>query len=241
MPLTHRSVELNIHPILGALQSVPIPPHEQRAATPKATPFVTLTREPAIDAEAVARRLVELLNNEQPPDGHVWTGWDRELVEAVAEKEHLSRQLIESLENSSHSWLMDFFSSLSFSEADRADEARVYKRVAAMIRALAQAGRVVIIGRGGVQITRHMPGGIHVRLAAPFEYRLEHLIHVTQSSRQQATARLRELEHNRMAFYKRYWPQDPLVSERFAMTLNAAELTTDTMAEMIRCAVRGNV
>lgn len=239
MPLTHGSLELNVHPILGALRSVPIPPHEGHATPTKIAPFVTISREPAIDAEAVTRRLVDLLNEDSDDETRVWTGWDRELVEAVAAKEHLSKQLIESLEDASHSWMTDFFRSLSFTEAHSADETRVYKRVASMIRALAQAGRVVIIGRGGVQVTRHMPGGLHVRLVAPFECRLENYARQKQMVHQQAAPKLRELDHNRQAFYHRYWPQDPLSSIRFAMTLNAAELSVDTMAVMIHCAIRG--
>ena len=40
------------------------------------------------------------------------------------------------------------------------------------VRALAEVGRVIIVGRGGVFITRDLPGGIHVRLVAPREWRV---------------------------------------------------------------------
>ena len=37
-------------------------------------------------------------------------------------------------------------------------------------------GNVVIIGRGGMAVTRHLPLGIHIRLFAPTEWRIKNLI-----------------------------------------------------------------
>jgi cytidylate kinase len=196
-------------------------------------PFVTLSREPGAGAWTLAHPLTEALNRECSGGERPWTCWDRELVEKVAADHHIAQQLVDSLEDA-HSWLSDFLSSLSTSDSPEvADEARVFGKVASTIRALASAGRVVIVGRGGVFLTRHMPGGVHVRLVAPLEKRVANMAAYLSVSREQAAARVREMTKARDAFYRRYWPQEPLRPELFTATLNTAALAPQTVIRVI--------
>jgi len=229
----------NIRPIFAAIRTVPIAPKPgSEPAPPPAEPFITLSREAGAGAWTLAQKLVESLNADDP-GGRPWTCWDRELVEKVCADHHLSKELIDSLEDTSHSWLGDFLGSLSFSDSQPLmDEARAYNRVAATIRALAQAGRVVIVGRGGVFITRRMPGGIHVRLVAPLEYRIGFMAQLLNLSADAARVRVREMERNRSAFYKRYWPGESLSAETFTMTINTAMVDLRTMIETIKVLTR---
>jgi len=232
----------NIRPILGAIRSVPVPPKPDRGdSLPPAAPFITLSRQPGAGAWTLANQLVNALNESMPGD-QPWTGWDRELVEKVAADYHLSARLIDSLEDRGHSWLTDFLESLSFSDSTTvADEAKVYSRVAATIRALAETGRVVIVGCGGVFITRHMRGGIHVRLVAPFERRVAFLAEHYHLPIDKAAARVKELEHNRQSFYRRYWPTETLGPDTFALTVNTAQIDPPAMIEMLTAMVRSRV
>jgi cytidylate kinase len=223
-----------IRPILGDLRTVPIP---AKAATEERTiePFITISREAGTGAWTLAQQLVEALNQNHPHE-RPWTCWDKELVEKVATDFKLSEQLIESMGDSSHSWLDDFLTGLSYGPSE--DEARVYGRVAATIRALAQAGRVVIVGRGGVFITRKMPAGIHVRLVAPWDYRVKFTAKTSNISDKDAAAHIRQLEKNRAAFYRRYWAKESLGAENFTITMNAAKIELRAMIEIIRALAR---
>lgn len=219
-----------IRPILADLRTVPIP-HKPEWAETKVEPFITISRESGAGAWTLARQLVEALNRNNTGE-RPWTCWDRELVEKVATDYKLSEELIDSLEETSHSWLSDFLAGLTSGPSE--DEARVYGRVAATIRALAQAGRVVIVGRGGVFVTRKMPGGIHVRLVAPWEYRVSFMARTLSQSEEDAAAQIRHMEKNRAAFYHRYWPNESLDAERFTLTLNAAKIDMPAMIEIIQ-------
>ena len=161
-----------------------------------------------------------------------------ELVEKVCADHHLSKELIESLEDQSHSWFGDFLSSLSFSDQPVMDEAKAYARVAATVQVLAQAGRVVIVGRGGVFVTRRMRGGIHVRLVAPLEHRIGFMAQLLGLSADAARTHVREMERNRYAFYKRHWPGESLLPETFTTTFNTAMVDMPTMIEMIKVLAR---
>jgi cytidylate kinase len=232
----------SIRPILGAIRSVPVPakPFGEDPARP-AAPFITVSRQPGAGAWTMAKQLIDALNLALPSE-QPWTCWDKELVEKIVADTHLSAQVIDALEDRGHSWFGDFLESLSFSDnSGRADESRVYVRVAQTIRALAQAGRVLIVGRGGVFITRKMPGGIHVRLVAPFEQRIAFMAREYQLTPDKAAARVKQLEHNRQAFYRHYWPNETLSPETFALTINTAVVETPTMIEMITALVKSRV
>jgi len=230
----------SIRPIFAAIRTVPIAAKSttEKTRAPVAAPFITISREPGTEASSLAQALVEALNAEESGE-QKWSCWDRALVEKVAADPRASSELFDCVEDVDHSWMRDFLSSLSFTDDEsHADEAKTYSRVAATIRAVAQRGRAVIVGRGGVFITRRMPGGIHILLVAPFEKRVACVARKLNISSESAATYIRQMERNRQAFYRRYWSAESLNPEEFTMCLNAAELDTPTMVEMIRMLVR---
>ena len=239
-PLGSHLTNENVHSVLGFVRSA-YGPHWQSPET--RLPFVTISRQAGAPGADLGRLLVERLNDRDRRDiaagARPWTLWDRELVEKVAADHHIAAPLVESLGESHHSWLMDFLGGLSAGEhPDSADEARVFAKVASTIRALAAAGRVVIVGRGGVFITRHMPGGVHVRLVAPLERRIDRMAAHLNCPREQAAARVREMTRTRDELYRRYWPQEPLRPDLFTATLNTAALSPEAVARVIVDLVR---
>ena len=199
---------------------------------PLVIPFVTISRQAGAGGNTLAEHLVERLNLLDPDPERPWTCWDRELVERVAADHHISQELIDSIEETQRTWLSEFFTGLSFSEAaQQLDELAIYRRVGVTVRALAQLGRVVIVGRGGVCITRSMPGGTHIRLVAPLNGAIEFMMRKLNASRDRASEQVRQLDRNRESFYRRYWPNHPLDAEMFHMTLNTANLTEQQVVE----------
>jgi cytidylate kinase len=236
------SIHLSEHarPILGAIRTVPIPAKFPEDAPPPPVPFVTISREVGAGAWTMARRLCEVLNQSDSGAGeHPWTCWERELVEKVISDFHLSRQLVESLEEGPHSWLGDFLASLTFSnDPANATETTVFSKVALTVRALAQAGRVIIVGCGGVFLTHQMPGGVHVRLDAPLENRIQHMMRRLNVSREKAARELHERSKNRSAFCRLYWPEQPVRPDLFTITINTAAVSQETCVEVIASLVK---
>ncbi len=229
-----------MRPILAAIRTAPLPQRPRRAdaqssaqPVPPVNPFITISREAGVGAWSLAGRLARRLNERQPGNPP-WTSFDRELVEKIAADRRIAPQLVESLEEESHSWLADFWTGLSFGgKKEIPTEVAVFRQIAAAIRALAQVGRVVIVGRGGAFITRDMPNGIHVRLTAPLDHRIDGLARREQLDRKIAALRVRQLDRNRLAFHRRYWPDhadDPAI---FHLTLNTAALDIHALTHCI--------
>lgn len=229
--------DTSIRPILASFHTYPVDNPMHQDAPPVAPPFFTFSREPGAGAATVARKLVDALNaNAGAP---LWTCWDRELIEKIATDRKLSKQLIMELEEREHSWLSEFLDSLNFSDSQEEMNAnQVYAEMRKTIRALATRGHVVIVGRGGVFITRDMPGGIHVRLMAPLQYRIANMAANDNLSTDKAAKRIRELEHNRKTFFKKFWPDETISPELFTLTINAAHVDPDATVSMLEALLR---
>jgi cytidylate kinase len=199
-----------------------------------APPFVTISRQAGAGGRTLARALAERLNYVDPGD-HPWAAWDRELVEKVAAEQHIPAALIESLESQGprRSVFQDFLASLS-AERDAADfdEFKVYRAVARAVRALARAGRAIVVGRGGVYATRDLPGGVHLRLVAPLPDRVARMAGVLGVTEEQAGREVRKIDRQREEFHRRYGGGGALLPELFTLTLNTAALTE---AQMVDC------
>ncbi len=216
----------DIRPILGAIRSVQAPIRTIHAEVPAPTPFITISREAGAGGRSLAERLVERLN-EIDPGERAWSAWDRELVEKVAADHAISTRLVESLEVQTHSWIQEMLGGMSVNNDAYVDEAKIYRRVASTIRALAQVGRVVIVGRGGAYITAGMDGGMHARLVAPEPWRIDYMAKLMNVPLDVAAGEVRRLDHNREAFLKRYWPGRAHRMDMFTLTLNVSQLTEE--------------
>lgn len=89
------------------------------------------------------------------------------------------------------------------------------------------------MGRGGVFITGDLPGGVHVRLVAPHQQRVEATARRLGVPPDEAARWVHEADRNRAIFYRRYWPYKHLVPETFTVTLNTAGLSEDQMAAAV--------
>jgi cytidylate kinase len=219
----------DVNRVLATLRSAEYPhPGDVLGTTPPQrapAPFVTVSRQAGAGGRSLAVQLAQRLN-EIDPGPLPWTVWDNELVERVAADYHLPKVRVAALEDERPSWLEETLANLAIgSTTGHPDELAVYHRVGATIRALAELGRVIIVGRGGAYVTRDMPQGLHVRLVAPLEFRVAATAELLGVSKEKAADWVRETDASREAFYRRHWPNRPVVPENFSMILNSAMLS----------------
>jgi len=223
------SAGMDLRQLLGSLRTS----GEGAGRSPRESlewPFITISRQAGAGGITLAQALADRLNRDYPSE-HPWQCFDRELVERIAADHHLSADLVRSLETSSHNWITEFFGGLSHTDHATSDIA-VFRRVVETVRALAKAGHVILVGLGGMLITRDQPRGTHVRIIAPFEWRAKHLAMTDHLSERDARARVKLLDSDRQAFFAKFWPGTQISSEMFHLTLNSGMMTE---AEMVRC------
>jgi cytidylate kinase len=89
------------------------------------------------------------------------------------------------------------------------------------------------MGRGAAYLTFNMPGGVHVRLVAPLDYRVSQLSAELKISSDTAAKHIEKIEQEREQFYRRYWRQEPPAPEIFSIALNVMAADEEHLAQCV--------
>jgi len=109
-----------------------------------------------------------------------------------------------------------------------------------VITAFAVSNNVVIVGHGSACILKEYPDAIHVKLEAPFEYRVKRLAERENLEENEAREKLRRIDEKEREFIADICGREVDRVELFHMILNTAKLGTEKCAQIIVSAVREN-
>lgn len=151
-----------------------------------AGPAVTISHQTGAGAHVVAELLAEMLRQTEEKDIQPWTVFDRALVETALEEHHLPRQLAKRMPEDKRSYMDDVLDDLF---GLRPPSWVLVPQVAETMLHLAQAGHVILIGRGATVVTAQLPNVFHVRLIASLPTRIRR----TQLSQNLAAEEARKL------------------------------------------------
>jgi cytidylate kinase-like protein len=134
-------------------------------------PAVTIARESGAGALAVAKLVAQQLDRDRPGDPPLpWTAFDRNLITKILEDHDLSRRIEEYMPEDSRFRITEAFEYLLGLHPPGWTLREYTKHT---IRKLASNGNVILLGRAAPIITANMPTVLHVRLVAPFEFRVK--------------------------------------------------------------------
>ncbi len=204
---------------------------EKLATTEKSNPlpFITISREYGCGGYDIAKRLVEIFNDElkQTPQ---WAAYNRELLDKVMDDMGLSSSLAETLTGTARSGLTNLLQT-SFSSFPT--QVSVHKKLAETIAILALNGNVVIVGRGSNIITRSIKNGYNVRLVAPLNWRAEQIVKKMNISKQDAQKLIAEKTKQRDTYLKEFLKFDVADPHNYQLMINNADHTVDQAARII--------
>jgi cytidylate kinase len=126
-------------------------------------PAITISQQTGSGAHDIAGRVADLLQHEELGGGAGWKVYDRQLVQKALEEHHLPLALADKMPEDKRSYInevMDDFMGL------RPPSWVLVPQVVETILHLANAGHVVLVGRGATVVTLKMPGVFHVHLVA---------------------------------------------------------------------------
>ena len=102
-----------------------------------------------------------------------------------------------------------------------------------VVRTLAQAGHVVIIGRGANIILGDTPGALHVAILAPMEKRVATIMEREHLGEAEARTYLEGLEEARVRFFRKFFKVSPHDATLYHIMLDMGHMTADTAAKII--------
>ena len=190
-------------------------------------PFVTISRETGCNATAIAEGLVKALNQY----GKKWQYVNKEILQESANRLNLNESKIEFvLESDARTHLDEILEALS-SRYYKNDK-MVRKTISEVLRHFAREGNIVIVGRAGVATTRDIPNGLHVRLVAPYPWRVNALKKRKAFENVDVEAFIKEHDERKKRFLKKVSGQK--FSEiYFDLTINRETFTSQQVIDLI--------
>ncbi len=202
-----------------------------RSGKKRAVPFVTISRQTGAGGHTLAETLLKVMEREA--ETGLFRGWqicDQQLCEKLCQDAHLTVSMQSLLSEEYRSQIEQFIFGLFGTQTD---QYLVIKKLFETIRAMAVLGKVIIVGRGGSQVTKGLDQGVHVRLAAPEPIRVRRMQKLLGQSEEAARQTVHKQDRDRARLVKTYFHadiDDPLL---YDVTWNTGAASFEAIAEAI--------
>jgi cytidylate kinase len=196
-------------------------------------PVLTLSREVGCPAKTIAAHLSEQLNTLKKVHAkdHPWRWVDKEiLMESAKELQVDSSQIQHVFDYKSRGILEDLL--LAQSKDYYKSDMKIRTTIAKVIRKFANEGNAIIVGRGGVAITRDIPLSLHIFLEAPVEWRALRVAEKHNWSIDQARSYMQSIDKKRASF-RDFFQGKGNDYTRFDIKLNCMTLETRHIIDII--------
>ncbi len=196
-------------------------------------PVVTLSREVGCPAKKLAASLAERLNTMKKKNfkDHPWHWISKEIMmESASELQVDSSQIQHIFDYKSRGVLEDLL--LAQSKDFYKSDLKIRTTIAKVIRKFANDGNAIIVGRGGVAITRDIPKSLHIFLEAPLEWRALRVAEKNDFSIDQARNYAQSIDKKRSHFRNFYQGKGNDYT-RFDMKLNCMTLKFEEKIDII--------
>jgi len=189
-------------------------------------PYLLISREKGAGGNTVARLVGKRLG---------WQVFNNEIVDEIAQKAHVRRQLIESLDERDQTTIQDTIGQLlNPQEIGTSGYLGYLKQI---VLTLGHQGDVVIVGHGARFI---LPGqfGLCVRMVAPIEVRIRRIADKARLSLDAARAEVERTDHERVRLARRHFGHDVADPLSHDLTINTAAMNAEAAAEVVITALQ---
>ena len=193
-------------------------------------PVITISRMTGCDARQVAKLLVEGLN--QKYSTKKWRWIDKDIIYSIAKDLNTDTQRVENfykgIELSNLSEMIMAFSGGFISDL------RVKKAIREVVLTICKEGYVIIVGRGGVSIGHEIKDSLHVRLIAPFYWRVVNVMKKKNMNIEQAEKYVVDTDEKRFNLIQAFLKQKSLnIDYLFDSTINRSSFLIQETADLI--------
>ena len=193
-------------------------------------PVITISRQAGCDARQVAENVVDNLNRKYGQNKWKWI--DKDIVYKVAEDLNTDPNRVENfykgLELSDASEMIMAFSGNFISDQ------RVKKAIKEVVLAMCKEGHLVLVGRGGVSIAHEIQQSLHIRLVAPFYWRVENVMKKKNMEIEAAEGFVVDTDEKRFNLIQTFLDKKPLtIDYLFDATVNRSSFSILEITDLI--------
>lgn len=193
-------------------------------------PFITLSRTTGCDARQVAAGLVDDLNLKYGTSKWRWV--DKDIIYDIAKELNTDTLRVENfykgIELSNMSEMIMAFSGGFVSDL------RVKKAIKDVVLTLCKEGHIVLVGRGGVSIARDIRNALHIRLIAPFYWRVQNIMKKKEMNLEAAEKYVVDTDEKRFQLIQAFLDKKPLnIDYLFDATINASSFSAQEISSLV--------
>ncbi|MFC1475490.1 AAA family ATPase [Candidatus Zixiibacteriota bacterium] len=196
-------------------------PAEAAVTQPMPLRAITISRQAGSRGRTLAARIAAKLGFEFV---------DRQILELLVKNTGARKRLIDSLDERTRSgidlWVEGI---LTRRYIDRTEYTH---RLAEAVTVMAEDGDAVILGRGG-NIILGQRGGLHIRIVAPIQSRVDNICRYDKLSQVEALARVEKLDDERRQFYRDNFDADIDNPRDYHLMINTGRVEFKTAQEII--------
>ncbi len=197
--------------------------HDIVTGRPCQRSIITISRRMGSGARIVAQMLARDLG---------WSLWDKELVNAIAEKAHVSEKLVREFDEHTISEI-ELFARGVF--GDHAAGGFVYARhLARAVKSIAKLGNAIILGRGAHFL---LPESLKVRIDASDELRVRNMMQYEDMTREAAAAKIHQSDRDREHFLTSLFGREQAEHPIYDLTIWMDDFSNEAAVDIIKAAV----
>lgn len=211
---------------------------EECAEAGQPGPVITLSRLYGCPAKIIAKNLTDALTEKMEVRGYKKIKWKmvtKEIMSESARELEVDPARIKYVFDYEQKGLIDDILSSHLNKYYKSDR-RIRNTVGRVIRNIACEGYAVIVGRGGVAITRDIPRSLHINLEAPLEWRVLRISERNLLSLEDAEKYANDVDKKRKQF-REYFEGKNTDYTKFDLTFNCMTLSIDEIVSIILKAV----
>ena len=201
-------------------------------------PVITISRQHGCPAKTVAKLLSEELTNKLITHGIKNVSWryvTKEIISESAKELNVEPSKIKYVFDYEQKGIIDDILSAQSNKYYKSDK-RIRNTIGKVIRNMASEGNIVIVGRGGVAITRDIPQSLHINLEAPLEWRVLRTSEKYCVSLEEAEKMTLDVDKKRRQF-REYFGGRGTDYQWFDITFNCMTLSVEEIVRIIVKAV----
>lgn len=193
-------------------------------------PVITISRTTGCDARQVAANLAESLNLRFSTTKWKWV--DKDIIYAIAKELDTDAQRVE-----------NFYKGITLSNLSEmimafsggfVSDLRVKKAIKEVVLSMCKEGHIILVGRGGVSIAKDITDALHIRLIAPFYWRVENVMRKKEMTLEAAEKYVIETDEKRFSLIETFLDKKPLnIDYLFDATLNRSSFSIQDISDMI--------
>ena len=161
-------------------------------------PLITLSRDYGCPGKRIASIISDRIREKYHQE---WKMISKEILETLAIELNLDPSVVKDLANFEERRLTDYIA-LLLSKDYYPGEMKIKNTLSEIIKSFATKGNVIIVGRAGFYITKHIERSYHIKLYAPIEWRIDYLSNKLGLSYPDAMKLVEEMSRKRQLFLK---------------------------------------